>query len=191
MKTKKCSGECGKVKPLEAQQREQYYIDGWPTKIFNVIYYSKIELSDKAIERFWKKVNIKGKNECWGWLGKIQKTGYGRIQINYSGNAAHRISYRIAHPDVDLVGCIVRHKCDNKLCVNPNHLEIGSCQDNMRDKPEVKKYKAFGEEKYLIDWIQDNRCHNTVTYPAIVKRIYRKWDIERAITTPLQKNQYG
>jgi len=161
--------------PLEAQQKEHNYIKKWPNKLLNISSNYKIKLSEENIERFWSRVNIKGINDCWKWLGTIASTGYGKICISSKQCLAHRISFQIDNPNICLDGTIIRHLCNNRLCVNPNHLKIGSQQDNMRDRPEIKKYKAFGEEKYLREWVKDKRCK--VDYNVFTSRLYENWDI--------------
>ncbi len=164
---------------LEAEQKESYYIKSWPTELYNVIKHGEIILLNENIDRFWPKVNIKGKDECWEWTG-CTNYGYGIIRVNGIKYMAHRISYKIAHPDFDLSG-IIRHKCNNRKCVNPYHLEIGSTQDNSRDQNCVKKHKAFGEEKFLKEWVDDKRCK--IKYKALSGRLSKGWDLEIAMTT--------
>ena len=94
----------------------------------------------------------------------------------------------LANPNINITHLKIRHICNNKLCVNPEHLEIGSQQDNMRDRPEVKKYKAFGEEKYRLEWFEDKRRHPSIVLGTFKTRIVQlKWSIEKALTTPTRK----
>lgn len=68
---------------------------------------------------------------CWEWQGGKSK-GYGRISVNGSPYSTHRIAYAERYgpiPD----GMIVRHKCDNPPCCNPDHLELGTQADNIAD----------------------------------------------------------
>lgn len=99
-----------------------------------------IDLSDKAIERFWSRVERSGRSACWRWKGGVTTNGYGRFY--YGGKkyeAAHRVAYIMEY------GCIpknlpfVLHACDNKLCVNPDHLSVGTPADNMIDKMAKKR----------------------------------------------------
>lgn len=87
----------------------------------------------ERLERFLPNRPVDG---CWEWQGTIQKDwGYGTISVNGRRTPAHRLVYeRLVGPIPD--GLLLRHKCDNPPCCNPDHLEPGTNHDNIRDKVE-------------------------------------------------------
>lgn len=78
---------------------------------------------------------------CWRWKGATTGNGYGVIVLNRKvatkhglgrNYQTHRASYELHHGTIP-EGMVVRHKCDNKLCMNPEHLEVGTQRDNIQD----------------------------------------------------------
>lgn len=83
----------------------------------------------KHKERFARKV-IKT-DGCWLWQGKPNSEGYGRFQVENLTDYAHRWAYYFEHGSQQ--GLFVLHRCDNRLCIRPDHLFLGTTQDNTRD----------------------------------------------------------
>jgi hypothetical protein len=87
-----------------------------------------------AEQRFWgnvqKSVDPGG---CWWWIGGVKDDGYGTLKVNGPEVGAHRFSWEI-HGGSIPEGKWVLHHCDNPRCVNPDHLFLGTHQDNMRDR---------------------------------------------------------
>lgn len=79
-------------------------------------------------------------NGCWVWDGYCDPKGYGEFRFYGIEKSAARVSY-IIHNGPIPNSLHVLHKCDNPPCVNPDHLFVGTHQDNMRDK--VNKGRAF------------------------------------------------
>ena len=91
----------------------------------------KLDSSD--IERFWS--HVRKTKTCWEWTRyKSDKTGYGRLNIENDKRVvgAHRLSYFIAYGSFDH-SLFVCHKCDNRSCIKPSHLFLGTSKDNVHD----------------------------------------------------------
>lgn len=90
--------------------------------------------SPKLPERFWKKVSPEPNSGCWLWIGACDKTGYGRIvaaRPNRVSMAAHRMSYEALIGKFDK-SLDIDHLCRVRCCVNPDHLEPVTRQENLR-----------------------------------------------------------
>lgn len=83
---------------------------------------------------------------CWLWERSTSKAGYGNLRHEGKVISAHRASY-VAHVEPIPTGMHVLHRCDTPCCVNPDHLFIGTHEDNMSDMASKgRAYAAQGEE---------------------------------------------
>jgi hypothetical protein len=92
--------------------------------------------------RFTEKVVIR-ECGCHEWTGRLQPNGYGQVRANGKTAYAHRVAWELANGSLPR-GAYVLHECDNRRCVNPEHLRLGTFQDNMDDMT-AKKRHAHGE----------------------------------------------
>lgn len=93
------------------------------------------DLSQKEQARFWRKVDIRGENECWPWTGgrgrtRHQRDWYGIWKIKQGGPMLYLRPHRVAYalligpiPDGLTIDHVVARGCTSKLCCNPQHLE--------------------------------------------------------------------
>lgn len=99
-------------------------------------------------DQFWARVNRTG-DGCWEWTGSTnkQRGGYGRVTYAGRSMRTHRLAYELAY-GIDPGEAMVLHRCDNPPCCRPEHLFLGTNDDNMRDMRE-KGRSAVGNRNGL------------------------------------------
>jgi hypothetical protein len=119
-----------------------------PPKILPI----KISYNDKIKNKILSRVE-KTAEGCWNWLGCTTNTGYAWISYRGNGHYGHRVSYEVFN-EVELKNegrntsetiCVL-HSCDNPRCVNPEHLSLGTQQDNMRDRDAKKRCSSLRKD---------------------------------------------
>ena len=94
---------------------------------------------------FWARVEVGRKDECWAWIGTVDRYGYGKIHLHRKTpiQKAHRVSWGVHNGPIPEGMCVLHH-CDNPGCVNPAHLFLGTHGDNARDR-EMKHRGNHGK----------------------------------------------
>lgn len=106
------------------------------------------EYIERLRGRFWAKVQRAGGDDCWEWTAAVASSGYGCIGIMGKSQSAHRVSYELNIGPIS-ASLFVLHKCDNRRCVRPDHLFMGSHSVNMQDAVAKGRLSPGGQYSKL------------------------------------------
>lgn len=113
---------------------------------------------------------------CWNWTGKLNGNGYGRVAVGRGGVLMHRASWEIVNGPIPK-GMGALHKCDNPKCVNPDHIFLGTQEDNMKDMAAkhrsscgVRRYNAKLSEEAVRHIREDDRVSSAIAMDYGVSR---------------------
>lgn len=112
---------------------------------------------------------------CWVWGGAKFRNGYGAIRFNGETVLAHRLSYQIRSGIQIPDGLHICHKCDNRSCVNPDHLFLGTRSDNMKDCSSKGRLVLPNQSSRSTDeWI--GKTANAPVPPRVRLRVFDRYD---------------
>ena len=109
------------------------------------------------LKRFYSKFSKNQDSGCWEWTACKTKNGYGKFALNKSWVLAHRWIYEFLLQDKIHSDKLILHKCDNRKCVNPDHLYLGSHLNNAQDRVERKRSKHYVGENHGRSKLTENQ----------------------------------
>lgn len=110
-------------------------------------------------------------SDCWEWEGAIGKNGYGRFQLEGKSRQAHRVAYEMfVGPFPEYLNIL--HRCDNRKCVKPSHLFLGTAKDNGVDMSEKGRSltKAKNGNSPMEEWQYDVIIQTDISSRLLAKR---------------------
>ncbi len=121
------------------------------------------------MKRFYDKVKVDVNTGCHEWTGGKTTQGYGNFRFNGRVSLAHRVSWTLRYGGITN-GLHCLHKCDNPSCVNPEHLFLGTHQDNMADRDAKGRGKQLRGEAHCSATITREQAQDVVNKLSVVKR---------------------
>ena len=146
----------------------------------------KIRHKGNLEERFHQKYTIDEKTGCWLWNAGKQSDSYGTIQNGRQNLLAHRVSYEIHYGDIPN-GLCVCHTCDVRSCVNPDHLFLGTDQDNADDKMAKGRHRLCSIQELSFLDIADIRTNMELKKIELA----RKYDVSLDMVNAIRKGVVG
>jgi len=119
-------------------------------------------------------MDIDKTESCWNWIGRLNKFGYGLTGVRGGSTLAHRTVWEMLVGPIPQGMCIL-HSCDNRKCVKPDHLRVGTQAENMADASKRKRFpcrrgEANERAKLNTSQVCEIRAETNMTNVALGKK---------------------
>ncbi len=128
-------------------------------------------MSLKEFRRFMARFPIGG-DGCWEWTGTTYKNGYGQLKVSNKNARAHRLMWALVNGPIP-AGLFVCHHCDNRRCLRPDHLFIGTVRDNAVDMTRKGRGYYQRHPERARRGIDNNKTKLTEAAVRDIRRAYQ------------------
>ena len=129
---------------------------------------------------------------CVLWKGARNSKGYGVVSYKGTLHLTHRLSYTEAHPEEDIGDKVILHMCDNRACINPEHLTSGTSMDNTQDMIRKGRMKHYsGEENGFakLTWNAVHDIRRTHAEEKCIKRLCDRYGVAKTTIRNIVNNK--
>lgn len=201
-KTKNGNGSCFSCGCTIALNKNNRYPKYCSNACINAARSARRKETRPPVERVYQPLEerlmsrVQKTSTCWIFTGSNNNKGYGLIRIDETSRKtmlAHRASYELFNGPID-EGLIIRHRCDNPPCVNPDHLETGGYSENMMDSITRGRYpvgERSGEAKLTSAQVAEIRSRYRRWPPANGGRVWRSNAPELAAEFGVNRRHIG
>ena len=123
---------------------------------------------------------------CWNWTAGLDNAGYGQFSVGRKGYRTHRFSW-LMHKGKIPKGLNVNHHCDNPMCVNPDHLFLGTQAKNMKDK--TNKGRAQSETRCYNCKLTNEQVALILQDSRIYREIAKEYNVSLSLISKIRCNQ--
>lgn len=138
------------------------------------------------MQRFWDKVEKT--DTCWNWTASSRGHGYGALKFRGKIWDAHRVSWILANGEIP-EGLFICHHCDNRKCVRPSHLFLGTPRDNVRDA--MNKGRMVPKGFFTLGYIPKGRKLTMEQVKMIRECFFEKGETKRALARRFGVDEKG
>lgn len=125
------------------------------------------------IERFNQKYIVDENTGCWNWIGYIEPNGYGHASFKDKTIRAHRLSYILFKGNLD-ENLVICHSCNNRSCVNPDHLREDTRKSNSIDMVNSKNQR---QQKLTVQQVIEIKKRLTNWYPGLNTQLAKEFNV--------------